>query len=268
MNTSANRTVSVDQLRVGLYIHLDLKWFEHPFAFSHFKIKSEEQITLIRSLGLKTVRLNPELSEDSPAPQVGAPLAPELNAAGLSTASAEAALSPIMLAKRAMMDQMRLRRQDTERIEKAFISTAKAIRDIEKNLYSRPLESVQQATLLIGQMTDSVLSAPELAIHVMGDKMGGEELYLHSLNVSMLSIMMARDIKLPVEVVSVLGVGALLHDIGQPVGHPGACRDDVARHVSLVDAQLARDPGGDRRNDPCARAGTDQHRTDLLRAPT
>ena len=215
MNATANRNISMDQLRVGLYVHLDLKWFEHPFAFSHFKIKSEEQITLIRSLGLKTVRFSQELSEGSPPPQVVAPLTPDLNAAAVATAGMTPELSQIMLTKQAMMAQMRLRRQATERIENAFVNTAKTIRNIEKNLYSRPLETVQQATLLIGQITDSILSAPELAIHVMGDKMGGEELYLHSLNVTMLSIMMARDIKLPVEVVSVLGVGALLHDIGR-----------------------------------------------------
>jgi putative nucleotidyltransferase with HDIG domain len=215
LNATANRDISVDQLRVGLYVHLDLKWFEHPFAFGHFKIKSEEQITLIRNLGLKTVRFSQELSEGSPPPQVVAPLAPRLNTAAAATAGMAPELSQIMLAKQAMMAQMRLRRQATERIENAFVNTAKTIRNIEKNLYSRPLETVQQATLLIGQITDSILSAPELAIHVMGDKMGGEELYLHSLNVTMLSIMMARDIKLPVEVVSVLGVGALLHDIGR-----------------------------------------------------
>jgi hypothetical protein len=47
--------ITTDQLRVGLYIHLDMKWFEHPFAFSRFKIKSEQQIKVIRGLGLKTV---------------------------------------------------------------------------------------------------------------------------------------------------------------------------------------------------------------------
>ncbi|WPC68828.1 DUF3391 domain-containing protein [Rhodoferax ferrireducens] len=214
MNATANRNISVDQLRVGLYVHLDLKWFEHPFAFGHFRIKSEEQITLIRNLGLKTVRFSQELSEGSPPPQVVAPLTPIPNTAAAAAASMAPELSQIMLTKQAMMAQMRLRRQATERIENAFVNTAKTIRNIEKNLYSRPLETVQQATLLIGQITDSILSAPELAIHVMGDKMGGEELYLHSLNVTMLSVMMARDIKLPVEVVSVLGVGALLHDIG------------------------------------------------------
>ncbi|MGZ8303597.1 MAG: DUF3391 domain-containing protein, partial [Telluria sp.] len=62
-----NFVISTDQLQVGLYIHLDLKWFEHPFAFSHFKIKNEEQIRTIRSLGLETVRYDPALSDAAPA---------------------------------------------------------------------------------------------------------------------------------------------------------------------------------------------------------
>lgn len=204
--------LSLDQLQVGLYVHLDMKWFEHPFAFSHFKIKSEDQIKTLRSLGLKSVRFRPELSACSPLPlMVEKPMAEPVTPPD----SAPLAPSPAMLAKRAMMAQMQLRRQDAERIEKAFVHTANTIRDIEKNLYSRPLETVQQAGKLIGQITDSILSAPELAIHVMGDKMGGDDMYFHSLNVTMLSIMMARDLALPVEVASVLGVGALMHDIGR-----------------------------------------------------
>ena len=42
-------TITMDQLRIGMYVHLDLKWFEHPFAFSHFKIKTEEQIKQARA---------------------------------------------------------------------------------------------------------------------------------------------------------------------------------------------------------------------------
>jgi len=215
MKPNDNRNICVNQLRVGLYVHLDLKWFEHPFAFDHFKITSEEQIRIIRSLGLKTVRFNLELSEGSPAPLVDTTPGPGPGVAAVPTPSAPPELSPIMLAKRALMAKMRMRRQDAERVENAFADTANTIRDIEKNLYGRPAETVQQATQLIVRISDSILSAPELAIHVMGDKMGGEELYLHSLNVTMLSMMMARDIKLPVEVVGVLGIGALLHDIGR-----------------------------------------------------
>lgn len=202
--------ISVDQLRVGLYIDLDLKWFEHPFAFSHFKIKSEDQIRTIRSLGLTTVRYNPALSDMSPPPSTPRQATPEP-----APVAAMPDLSPVLEAKRAMMERIKAQREAAARIENAFVNTANAIRDVEKNLFSRPAETVRQATALITQIADSILCAPELAIHVMGDKMGGEELYFHSLNVTMLSMMMARDIQLPTEVVGVLGMGALFHDIGR-----------------------------------------------------
>jgi len=198
--------ISVDQLQVGLYVHLDLKWFEHPFAFSHFKIKTEEQLRTIRSLGIKTVRYDPALSSASPAEAApaGAPPAPP----------PAAEVTPELQAKRAMMARVKAQRDGAERIERAFISTAKAIRDIEKNLFSRPEESVRQANELISGMVDSILAAPELAIHVMGDRTGSEDVYYHSLNVTMLAMMIARDIKLPQELAAPLAMGALMHDIG------------------------------------------------------
>lgn len=203
-----NANITMDQLRVGLYVYLDLKWFEHPFAFSHFKIKNEEQIRTIRSLGLNTVRCNPALSDVAlpplqPQQDLQPPPAPQ-----------DAPLSPMLAAKRAMIARIRQQREAAARIENAFVNTANTIRDIDKNLFSRPAETVQQASRLVTQIADSIISEPALAIHVMGDKMGGEELYFHSLNVTILSMMMARDIKLPPAVVSALGMGALFHDIG------------------------------------------------------
>lgn len=214
-------TVTMDQLRVGLFVELDLKWFEHPFAFSRFKIKSEEQIDILRSLGLHSVRYNPELSDVAPQEdtQQGAAQTPEgaaaAAAASAAAAAAAAAASPALQAKRAMHERMQQRRADAERVEQAFTNTARAIREIEKNLFSRPQESVKQATTLVTQITDSILCAPELAIHVMGDTAGNEELYFHSLNVAMLSMMIAREVSLPSEVAKLLGLGALLHDIGR-----------------------------------------------------
>jgi putative nucleotidyltransferase with HDIG domain len=74
---------------------------------------------------------------------------------------------------------------------------------------------VREAERLVEQIADSIISAPELAIHVMGDTLRSEEMYFHSLNVTMLSMMMARDIKLPQEAVGTLGIGALFHDVGR-----------------------------------------------------
>lgn len=202
--------ISIDQLRIGLYVFLDLNWFQHPFAFSHFKIKSEDQIKTIRGLGLTSVRYDPALSDsDSPPAPVS----------GESTGPANNEPNPFVQqaleAKRAMMERIRIQREAAARIENAFVNTAKTVREVEKNLFTQPQETVRQATQLVKQIADSILCAPELAIHVMGDRMGGEELYFHSLNVTMLSLMAARDLHLPPEVIGPLGMGALFHDIGR-----------------------------------------------------
>jgi putative nucleotidyltransferase with HDIG domain len=212
-----SQMITIDSLRVGHYVQLDLKWFEHPFAFGHFKVKSQEQIDTLRGLGLKTLRISPDLGETAAPPAQDAASSPVATAAQPASTLAEAApdLSPVMRVKRAMMEEMKARREDAQRIENAFVNSVKLIRNLEKDLYSKPLETVQQANRLITQIADSILSAPELAIQVMGDMLGGEEQYFHSLNVTVLSIMMARDLKLPVEAAGVLGVGALLHDIGR-----------------------------------------------------
>ena len=216
-----NITISIDQLQVGLYIHLDLKWFEHPFAFSHFKIKNEEQLKTLRALGLKTIRYNPSQSDVRPAPlpppdpDPPEEVEPDADAqAPEAPAEPEALLAPELQAKRELMARIKDQRENATRIEHAFINTAKAIREIEKNLFAQPVESLRKANELITQIVDSILCAPELAIHVMGDKTGGEEMYYHSLNVTMLSMMIARDIKLPPEVAGPLALGALMHDVG------------------------------------------------------
>ena len=201
--------VTIDQLRIGMHVYLDLKWFEHPFAFNNFRIKDDEQISIIRGLGLTRLRYDPARSElkplaeePKPSAEAGPPAKPFKE-------------HPALAAKRALIEKIRQQREAAARIESAFVDTAKTIHDVEKNLFAHPAETVAQASRLVEQIADSILLAPELAIHVMGDKIGGEELYFHSLNVTMLSLMMARDIKLPQEAVQALGMGALFHDLGR-----------------------------------------------------
>ncbi len=208
MKDSDQPFIGVDQLRVGLYIHLDLKWFEHPFAFNNFRLKDEEQIEIVRGLGLKRVRFDPARSDCRPLPSAAQPAA----SVGAPQPLGE---HPALAAKRALIEKIRQQREASARIERAFVDTARTIHNVEKNLLSHPEETLAQAQQLVGQIADAILSAPELAIHVMSDTVGGEELYFHSLNVTMLALMMARNIDLPSQALHPLGLGALFHDIGR-----------------------------------------------------
>jgi len=60
---TAQQTIALDDLRVGMFIHLDGGWLSHPFARSSFRIANAQQIATLRGLKLARVRWSPELSE-------------------------------------------------------------------------------------------------------------------------------------------------------------------------------------------------------------
>ena len=61
MNSSI--LIDISQLRVGMYIQLDVGWMHHPFPVSSFRVASVEQIATLRELGLTEVRYVPKKSD-------------------------------------------------------------------------------------------------------------------------------------------------------------------------------------------------------------
>ena len=59
-----SQTVTIEELHPGMFVHLDLGWWAHPFALSSFLITSAEQITAIRGLGLSSLRWIIDLMEE------------------------------------------------------------------------------------------------------------------------------------------------------------------------------------------------------------
>ncbi|MCV2421333.1 HD-GYP domain-containing protein [Paucibacter sp. DJ2R-2] len=211
MSASENEhRISVDQLRVGVYVYLDVGWMEHPFNFNNFKIKTEEQLQTIRSLGLASVRWAPSLSDVKPLAKSdqppAAPTAEEL--------ARQAELAALMAAKQQRIQQLAEHREKIERVERAFANAAGVIKGINKTIYSQPKQALSDTTELIGGIVDEMLAAPDLAIQVMGDKPGNEDVYLHSLNVAVLAMVLGKEMSMPAELVKMVGMAAVFHDIG------------------------------------------------------
>ena len=68
MQSKSSHFIQVEQLKIGLYIHLDLGWMDHPFSLSNFKIQDEEQIAKIKKIGLSRLRYDPKRSDCHPLP--------------------------------------------------------------------------------------------------------------------------------------------------------------------------------------------------------
>ncbi len=203
--------IGADQLCVGLYVCLDLGWLNHDFPLSSFKIKNADQIKAIGKLGLKKIRIDPARSDVPPLPQkvvpvaVVAPVPPPPSAEQLLQAAERAARH----------DRIRQQRAETAACETQFVRAAGSLKDIDSKLFSRPLEARAGAELLVGQMLSSILSHKDIAIHLMNDKTVGEDLYFHALNVSVLAMLLAREVGVPADDIRQLGIGCIFHDIGK-----------------------------------------------------
>jgi putative nucleotidyltransferase with HDIG domain len=204
-------TVLPSQLCVGLYVHLDLKWSQHPFPFSSFKIKTADQIATIQSLGLERVRIAPEKSDCQPLaePLGNAPTAP------VSVPKTTPDLAPVLAAKASRLERLQDHRQRMQACEQQLLASAKVAQSVSKNLLARPEDVKRDVAKLVDSMADSMLMDADIAIHLMGDRVKGEVAYNHSLNVAVLAMILAREMKLPSATIRAIGQGAMFHDVGE-----------------------------------------------------
>lgn len=207
--------ITPEQLRVGVFVHLGVGWLRHPFSLNKFKIKNEEQVKIIRGLGLGQVRWDPALSDVpvlAPGQVAEAPPMPA------SAEAVEPVVSPAVekqiAAKEARLATHKKHKAAYTGVSKSFHETVLTVRAINRELLSNPQQTIGSATKLVDKLVDSFLSASDILLQVMGDKPGGEDQYLHGLNVSVLSLMAGRELGLPAEACRILGMGALFHDIG------------------------------------------------------
>lgn len=55
--------IDIEDVRPGMYVHIDLGWLSHPFPLNSFKISSRDQIDTLIRLGVKRLRWSPEKSD-------------------------------------------------------------------------------------------------------------------------------------------------------------------------------------------------------------
>ena len=89
------------------------------------------------------------------------------------------------------------------------------VRSVMSKLSSRPLNAIDEAEQLIGNMVDSLLKEEHIVLHLMSETKENENIYYHSLNVSVLAMLLARMKSLDASVIKSIGMGALFHDMGK-----------------------------------------------------
>jgi len=200
---SAN-TVDVRELRVGMFIHLDVGWMSHPFPLSSFKISSPEQISTIQQLGLRNVRWIPEKSD--PAAELPAP-GQAAKAAGPSAAELEAQ-------KKARREALQAQRAAQAVCERQYAEAARSWRELNDSVAADAGGARTRAEALTRALLDKMLGEQELCIRLLTEG-AGDKATAHALNVTIVSLLMGRVFGFSEAEMMELGMGAMLHDVGK-----------------------------------------------------
>ncbi|RTZ13525.1 HD-GYP domain-containing protein [Vibrio aquaticus] len=206
----ASIKITVDRLQPGLHIRLPVKWNEHPFLFNSFKVKDEETIRLIRHLGIKHVFINPNQSDTEPLPPssqsespIEKPDATELEA------------KKLWKEKQDRIEKLSAYRRRVINCEKEFERSLSRMRAVMNKIRNRPEQAVDEASQLVNDIVDKLLSDDNVTLHLMNGKSEFEDIYFHSLNVSVVAMMIAKAKKLSAAEIKEVAFASLFHDMGK-----------------------------------------------------
>jgi HD-GYP domain-containing protein (c-di-GMP phosphodiesterase class II) len=200
-------TIDVEQLRVGMFIHLDLSWMQHPFPVGSFRITHAQQIDKIRGLGLKRLRWSPERSSVAAAAGEVAMAAPSAAAEPEPETAAQAA-------ERERREQLAAQRARAELCQKQFDEAGQAWRAAQDSVIQQPEQARRDTEKLTRALLDKMLVDGDMCIRLITCN-AGESTSTHAMNVAVISLLMGRVFGLGDDEMLDLGLGALMHDVGK-----------------------------------------------------
>ncbi|MCK6425820.1 MAG: DUF3391 domain-containing protein [Burkholderiaceae bacterium] len=244
MTASANLLVDVDRLRPGMFVQLDLGWMEHPFPRSRFRLADHGQIEALRELGLRRVKVRADLSDplafdaspqDDPAAAglalaagEAAPTTAALDAVAQAQAALVQALQPGGSAAPTELRRARLQaqRDSLARSERLHAQASRAWQGITRDVLQQPALARDTAQGLATAMVTQLCEDDSTTIRMLSEAAGTASSQ-HAINVTVLSLMLARSLGLDEAGLRSVALGALLHDIGKlllpdHLRHPGA----------------------------------------------
>ncbi len=209
----ASIKITVDRLQPGLHIRLPVKWNEHPFLLNSFKIKDQEQIRLIKHLGIQHVFLNPSQSDTKPLPPVSEQANTQLEEDSEVDINGEA--DKLWQEKQNRIEKLSAYRRRVISCEKEFERSLARMRAVMNKIRNRPMDAVDEAAQLVDDIVDKLLNDDNVTLHLMNGKSEFEDIYFHSLNVSVIAMMIGRAKNYPPETIKALSFASLFHDIGK-----------------------------------------------------
>ncbi len=206
MKSSDSELIDINELRVGLYVELELGWMSHPFPTGSFKITSPRQIETIRGLGLKQVRFVPSKS-DPPSDGLASPSVMD----AVSVERAQAQEREFRRRRAALIEVQQL---NLKACEQKFGQAQLQYRRVQEEVLDQPQLMRDECVAMITAAAHDMACDGEAAIRLLSEGVG-ERAAMHPVNVTVMSMLLGQAMGLNGQALIDLGVGAFLHDVGK-----------------------------------------------------
>jgi len=215
------KKIPVSAVRTGMFIlELDRPWLETPFLFQGFNVSTDEEIEQLNE-HCEYVFIDTEQGLDvDPADQLG-----PWHVNIISQESEEETSRRIELEMREATESVAKRppkykdktslEDELEVAAETTVQTKNVIYNIlEDARLGRSIDAAG-AKEAVSNMAQSIIRNPDAMICLSQLKVKDEYTALHSLRVSILALVFGRHLGLDEEGLNLLGLGALLHDVGK-----------------------------------------------------
>jgi putative nucleotidyltransferase with HDIG domain len=196
--------------RVGVFIRLDnLKWYDHPFLFKSFKIKDDRQLQTLQGLGLTDVVCVPGKSDLLPLKEDAA----EISEQGKT--ERQVVVDGLWRIKQEHALRLKERQEKIARCEKQYATSQARVSSIMKGIAGGVVQSAAEVVDFAEHFSEYFLEDTDSALHLISAASKDEGIYYHSMNVTVLAMMLGKQVGVTSEEMKILCQGALLHDVGK-----------------------------------------------------
>ncbi len=220
------KRISVEQLRLGMYIHeLGCSWMDHPFWRKTFLLDDPNDLKIIRATKIKLVWIDTSkgLDVDGEEGESEEAVASEIESTLSQADQPNLVTTPVSLAQEATL-ALKICEKSKDAVASMFQETR----------MGKALNS-EDALPIVEEISSSVLRNPGALISLARLKDKDDYTYMHSVAVCALMVSLAKQLGLNDEQVRQAGLAGLLHDVGKMMIPP----EILNKPGKLTDAEFA-----------------------------
>ena len=215
------KKIDVTDLEMGMYVsELDRPWLETPFMFQGFELINEDQVSEIRKHCAyvfidieKGIDVSAKKKEGYEQRKAALDAADEKIKARLRELTNSAAVSDAKKKRKPYIDRVTFE-QEMERAKEYEAEARATMRGAVEEAEKGNKIDLERATNAVARMADSIIRNPDAMVCLSQLKDVSEYTALHSVRCCILALAFGRHLALSREDLVVLGMGAMLHDIG------------------------------------------------------